>query len=79
MARRYNTTAEDPLRRAQRAESIALLPRMRAVPVTPPKRYWHAVRQSTRDHDTLLIMDEIPKGATGKMQRIGMAEKLGLA
>jgi len=23
-------------------------------------------------------MDEIPKGATGKMQRIGMAEKLGL-
>jgi hypothetical protein len=23
-------------------------------------------------------LDEIPKGATGKMQRIGMAEKLGL-
>lgn len=27
---------------------------------------------------TILIVDEIPKGATGKMQRIGMAEKLGL-
>jgi acyl-CoA synthetase (AMP-forming)/AMP-acid ligase II len=26
----------------------------------------------------IIIMDEIPKGATGKMQRIGMAEKLGL-
>ena len=27
----------------------------------------------------LLILDEIPKGATGKLQRIGLAEKLGLA
>ncbi|RYH12101.1 acyl--CoA ligase [Tropicimonas sp. IMCC6043] len=27
----------------------------------------------------VLIVGEIPKGATGKMQRIGMAEKLGLA
>lgn len=27
----------------------------------------------------IIILDEIPKGATGKMQRIGMAEKLGLA
>jgi len=26
----------------------------------------------------VVILDEIPKGATGKMQRIGMAEKLGL-
>jgi len=26
----------------------------------------------------IIIVDEIPKGATGKMQRIGMAEKLGL-
>jgi len=26
----------------------------------------------------LLILDEIPKGATGKLQRIGLAEKLGL-
>jgi acyl-CoA synthetase (AMP-forming)/AMP-acid ligase II len=26
----------------------------------------------------VLILQEIPKGATGKMQRIGMAEKLGL-
>jgi hypothetical protein len=24
-------------------------------------------------------LDEIPKGATGKLQRIGMAQKLGLA
>jgi acyl-coenzyme A synthetase/AMP-(fatty) acid ligase len=27
----------------------------------------------------VLLMDEIPKGATGKLQRIGMAQKLGLA
>jgi acyl-CoA synthetase (AMP-forming)/AMP-acid ligase II len=26
----------------------------------------------------IVILDEIPKGATGKMQRIGLAEKLGL-
>ena len=28
---------------------------------------------------TVLILDEIPKGATGKLQRIGLAQKLGLA
>ncbi len=28
---------------------------------------------------TIVILEEIPKGATGKIQRIGMAEKLGLA
>ena len=27
---------------------------------------------------TILLLDEIPKGATGKLQRIGMAKKLGL-
>ena len=27
----------------------------------------------------VIFMDEIPKGATGKLQRIGLAEKLGLA
>ncbi|MGI9389693.1 MAG: acyl--CoA ligase [Boseongicola sp.] len=27
----------------------------------------------------IVILEEIPKGATGKMQRIGMAQKLGLA
>ena len=27
----------------------------------------------------VLLMDDIPKGATGKLQRIGMAQKLGLA
>ena len=26
----------------------------------------------------LVFLDEIPKGATGKLQRIGLAEKLGL-
>ena len=26
----------------------------------------------------ILFMDEIPKGATGKLQRIGLAQKLGL-
>ena len=27
---------------------------------------------------SVVILDELPKGATGKIQRIGMAEKLGL-
>ncbi|NBR91611.1 MAG: AMP-dependent synthetase, partial [Rhodobacteraceae bacterium] len=27
---------------------------------------------------TVVILDEIPKGATGKVQRIGLAAKLGL-
>ena len=27
----------------------------------------------------VVILTEIPKGATGKLQRIGLAEKLGLA
>ena len=27
----------------------------------------------------VLFRDDIPKGATGKLQRIGLAEKLGLA
>jgi acyl-CoA synthetase (AMP-forming)/AMP-acid ligase II len=27
----------------------------------------------------VLFLDEIPKGPTGKLQRIGLAEKLGLA
>jgi acyl-CoA synthetase (AMP-forming)/AMP-acid ligase II len=26
----------------------------------------------------VIILNEIPKGATGKLQRIGLAEKLGL-
>jgi acyl-CoA synthetase (AMP-forming)/AMP-acid ligase II len=26
----------------------------------------------------VVLLDEIPKGATGKLQRIGLAEKLGL-
>jgi acyl-CoA synthetase (AMP-forming)/AMP-acid ligase II len=26
----------------------------------------------------ILFLEEIPKGATGKLQRIGLAEKLGL-
>ena len=26
----------------------------------------------------IVILSEIPKGATGKLQRIGLAEKLGL-
>jgi acyl-coenzyme A synthetase/AMP-(fatty) acid ligase len=27
---------------------------------------------------TIVILTDIPKGATGKIQRIGLAEKLGL-
>ena len=44
-----------------------------------------AIRAFTAEHvadfkvpRSVIILDEIPKGATGKIQRIGMAEKLGL-
>jgi len=44
-----------------------------------------AIRDFTAQHladfkvpRSVVILDEIPKGATGKIQRIGMAEKLGL-
>ena len=39
-------------------------------------------RQSSRIsrcRERIVILDEIPKGATGKLQRIGLAQKLGLA
>ncbi|MGM0586166.1 MAG: acyl--CoA ligase [Pseudomonadota bacterium] len=39
------------------------------------------VREHLADFKTprkIVILDEIPKGATGKLQRIGLAEKLGL-
>ena len=32
----------------------------------------------SRYQKPLFFLDEIPKGDTGKMQRIGLAEKLGL-
>ena len=47
-----------------------------AVPVVPPPGYWQAVQTACRRHGTLLILDEIPKGATGKVQRIGLAGQL---
>lgn len=44
-----------------------------------------AIRDFAREHlaafkvpRKVIIVDEIPKGATGKLQRIGLAEKLGL-
>lgn len=43
------------------------------------------IRDFTKEHlanfkvpKKIIFMDEIPKGATGKLQRIGLAEKLGL-
>ena len=46
----------------------------------------NTIRQFTRQHladfkvpRKVLILDEIPEGATVKLQRIGLAEKLGLA
>jgi hypothetical protein len=32
-----------------------------------------------RSSKPILFLAEIPKGATGKLQRIGLAQKLGLA
>ena len=34
---------------------------------------------STPTPRRIVIVTEIPKGATGKLQRIGLAQKLGLA
>ena len=43
------------------------------------------IRNFTREHladfkvpRKIIFLDEIPKGETGKLQRIGLAEKLGL-
>ena len=33
----------------------------------------------SRCRSRIVILEEIPKGATGKLQRIGLAQKLGLA
>ena len=34
---------------------------------------------ASRVPETLVLVEEIPKGPTGKLQRIGLAEKLGLS
>jgi 4-aminobutyrate aminotransferase len=48
---------------ARETDTAALIAEpMRAVPVVPPAGYWTKVAESCRDHDTLLIMDEIPTG-----------------
>ena len=43
------------------------------------------IKEHARNHltgfkvpKTITILDEIPKGPTGKVQRIGLAQKLGL-
>jgi oxalate---CoA ligase len=51
--------------------------------VAPAERELQAfVAARLADHKvpvTIRVVDEIPKGATGKVQRIGMAERLGMA
>ncbi len=48
---------------ARETDTAALIAEpMRAVPVVPPAGYWSKVAASCRDHETLLIMDEIPTG-----------------
>ena len=49
----------------------------------PPAAFWSQTFVASRAADykvpkKILFMDEIPKGATGKLQRIGLAQKLGL-
>ena len=39
----------------------------------------HAPAPTSRCRARSLFLAEIPKGATGKLQRIGLAQKLGLA
>ena len=41
------------------------------------RRRWRR-RQGGIDPSRLVFLDEIPKGATGKLQRIGLPDKLGL-
>jgi 4-aminobutyrate aminotransferase len=48
---------------ARETDTAALIAEpMRAVPVVPPAGYWARVAARCRDHDTLLILDEIPTG-----------------
>ena len=53
------------------------------------KKDQHATEQEIRDFAAarlagykvprrVLMMDDLPKGATGKVQRVGLAKKLGL-
>lgn len=48
---------------AREGDAAALIAEpMRATPVIPPPGYWRAVEASCREHDTLLVLDEIPTG-----------------
>ena len=42
------------------------------------KEYASGQLASFKVPSSIVVLEEIPKGATGKIQRIGMAQKLGL-
>ena len=47
-------------------------------PIARSRSSWPSARSDYKVPKKILFMDEIPKGATGKLQRIGLAQKLGL-
>ena len=74
-------TCAEHRRECAKPRAVAQLPELRS-----PLADEAGIRQFAGEHlaafkvpRKVLIVDEIPKGATGKLQRIGLAEKLGLA
>ena len=60
--------------------AVAVVPREGRSPTAKELRGFAAERLAPfKVPRTVVIVDEIPKGATGKLQRIGLAGKLGLA
>ena len=62
-------------------EEVAAAVVLREVSAANERELQHFVAQRAADFKVprkILILDEIPKGATGKLQRIGLAAKLGL-
>ena len=61
--------------------SIAVVVVLREGKVATDREIREFAAQKLADYKVpkkILFMDEIPKGATGKLQRIGLAQKLGL-
>jgi len=63
-------------------EEVAVVVVLREGKVATDREIREFAAQKLADYKVpkkILFMDEIPKGATGKLQRIGLAQKLGLA
>ncbi len=67
----------DPVLGETVAAAVVLAPKC-PVSETDLKAFAKSRLASFKVPKKILFLDEIPKGATGKMQRVGLAEKLGL-